>query len=43
MHQKKGEKMRTKHRQLRDWVWTSMAIGVFVFAIIASGLIEKWL
>ena len=30
-------------RVLRDWVWTAMAIGVFVFAIIASGFIEKWL
>lgn len=30
-------------RVLRDWVWVALAIGTFLFAIIASGLIEKWL
>lgn len=32
-----------KKRHLRDWVWITMAIGVFLVAIIAAGLIEKWL
>lgn len=30
-------------RRLRDWVYVAMAIGVFLGAIFAAGLIEKWL
>ena len=30
-------------RHLRDWVYIAMAIGVFLGAIFAAGLIEKWL
>jgi len=32
-----------KHRVLRDWVYIAMAIGVFVAAIVAAGLLEVWI
>lgn len=32
-----------KRRVLRDWVWITIAISVFLGAIFAAGLIEKWL
>lgn len=35
--------MRTKHRELRDWVWIAIAITTFLVAILLSGLVEKWL
>lgn len=34
--------MKTK-RRLKDWVWLTIAIATILGAILASGLIEKWL